>query len=71
MKSINLKSIAFNKHQFEGLRFCNKHQRGKIYIAVIHYTIDEAANDIIRALDKVEYFIKSKTIRKKKTEIAI
>ena len=71
MKSRNLKSIAFNKHQFEGLRFCNKHQRGKIYIAVIHYTIDEATNDIIRSSDKVKYFTNSKTICKEKTEMAI
>ena len=51
--------------------FYNKQQRGKIYIAVIHYTTDEAGDDIIRAFGKMKYFVKSKTIRKEKPEMAV
>ena len=53
--------VLFNKHQL----------KGRIYIAVIHYTTDEAGDNIIRALGKMRYFVKSKTARKGKTEIAI
>lgn len=51
--------------------FYHKQQSGRIYIAVIHYTGDEAGDNIIRALGKMRYFVKSKTARKGKTEIAI
>ena len=51
--------------------FHSKHQSGKIYILVVHYTGDEAGDDIIRALGKIKYFVKSKTLRKEKTEMAI
>lgn len=51
--------------------FYNKQQKGRIYIAVIHYIGDEAGDNIIRALGKMKYFVKSKTVRKGKTEIAI
>jgi len=51
--------------------FYRKQQRGKIYIAVIHYTTDEAGDDIIRAFGKMKYFVKSKTMRKDKVEMAI
>ena len=51
--------------------FYNKQQRGRIYIAVVHYTGDEAGDDIIRAFGKLRYFVKSKTMRKDKTEMAI
>lgn len=51
--------------------FYNKQQRGRIYIAVVHYTGDEAGDDIIRAFGKLRYFVKSKTMRKDRTEMAI
>ena len=51
--------------------FYLKQQNGKIYILVVHYTGDRAGDDIIRALGKIRYFIKSKTLRKEKTEMAI
>lgn len=53
------------------LLFYHKQQRGKIYIAVIHYTGDEAGDEIIRCFGKRKYFIKSKTMRKEKTELAV
>lgn len=51
--------------------FYHKQQRGRIYIAVIHYTSDEAGDNVIRAFGKMKYFIKSKTVRKGKTEMAV
>lgn len=53
------------------LIFYNKQQKGRIYIAVIHYTGDEVGDNVIRAFGKMKYFIKSKTVRKGKTEMAI
>ena len=46
-------------------------QKGKIYIAVIHYQGDEAGDEIIRSFGKMKYFIKSKTMRGEKTEMAV
>ena len=51
--------------------FYNKQHKGRIYILVVHYTGDQAGDDVIRALGKMKYFIKSKTLRKEKTEMAI
>lgn len=51
--------------------FYHKQQKGRIYIAVIHYTTQEAGDNIIRAFGKMKYFIKSKTVRKDKTEMAV
>jgi hypothetical protein len=51
--------------------FYHKQQRGRIYIAVVHYTSDEAGDDVIRAFGKLKFFVKSKTVRKDKTEMAI
>lgn len=51
--------------------FYNKQQKGRIYILVVHYTGDSAGDDVIRALGKIKFFIKSKTLRKEKTEMAI
>ena len=51
--------------------FYYKQQKGRIYILVVHYTGDEAGDNVIRALGKIRYFIKSKTLRKEKTEMAI
>lgn len=51
--------------------FYNKQQKGRIYIAVIHYLDDEAGDNVIRAFGKMKYFVKSKTVRKGKTEMAV
>ncbi|MBQ7793195.1 MAG: DUF4956 domain-containing protein [Clostridia bacterium] len=51
--------------------FYHKQQRGRIYIAIIHYVTDDAGDNVIRALGKMKYFIKSKTVRKEKTEMAV
>ena len=49
----------------------HKQQKGRIYILVVHYVGDNAGDDVIRALGKTKHFIKSKTLRKEKTEMAI
>ena len=51
--------------------FYAKQQKGRIYILVAHYTDGEAYDNILRALGKMKYFVKSQTARKEKTEIAI
>ena len=51
--------------------FYHKQQKGRIYIAVIHYQGDEAGDEIIRSFGKMKYFIKSKTMRGEKTEMAV
>lgn len=53
------------------LIFYNKQQKGRIYIAVVHYDGDEVGDDVIRCFGKMKYFIKSKTVRKGKTEMAV
>ena len=51
--------------------FYHKQQKGRIYIIVIHYITDEAGDNVIRAFGKMKYFVKSKTVRKDKTEMAV
>lgn len=51
--------------------FYHKQQSGRIYIAVIHYTGDDTDSNVIRAFGKMKYFVKSKTVRKEKTEMAV
>lgn len=51
--------------------FYNKQQKGRIYIAVIHYEGDEVGDNVIRTFGKMKYFVKSKTVRKGKTEMAV
>lgn len=51
--------------------FYHKQQRGRIYILVVHYTTEEAEEGILRAFGKMKYFIKSKTVQKNKTEMAV
>ena len=51
--------------------FYSKQQKGRIYILVVHYVGETAGDDILRAFGKMKYFIKSKTARKDKTEMAI
>ena len=51
--------------------FYHKQHNGRIYIAVIHYQGDEVGDEIIRSFGKMKYFIKSKTMRGEKTEMAV
>lgn len=51
--------------------FYNKQQKGRIYIAVIHYEGEETGDNIIVAFGKMKFFVKSKTIRGEKTEMAV
>lgn len=51
--------------------FYHRQQSGKIYIVVIHYIGDDTGDEIIRNFGKIRYFIKSKTMRKEKTEMAV
>lgn len=51
--------------------FYHKQQKGRIYIAVIHYVGDEVGDNVIRAFGKMKYFVKSKTVRKGKTELSV
>lgn len=51
--------------------FYHRQQSGSVYIAVIHYEGDSAGDEIIRAFGKMKYFIKSKTLRGEKTEMAV
>ena len=51
--------------------FYYKQQKGRIYIAVIHYEGEETGDNIIRAFGKMKFFVKSKTIRGEKTEMAV
>lgn len=51
--------------------FYHRQQRGRIYILVAHYETDEAGDAILRAFGKTRYLIKSKTVRKGKTEMAV
>ena len=51
--------------------FYSRQQKGRIYILVVHYTGDEAGDNIIRSFGKIKYFVKSKTLRKEKIEMAI
>ena len=51
--------------------FYHKQQKGRIYIVVVHCTGDEAGDNVVRAFGRMKYFVKSKTIRKNKTEMAI
>ena len=51
--------------------FYYKQQKGKIYIVVIHYLTQEAGDDVISAFGKMKYFVKSKTMRKERTEMAV
>ena len=44
--------------------FYHYQEKGKVYIAVIHYQGDVAGDEAIRCFGKRKYFLKSKTMRK-------
>ena len=45
------------------LLFYHWQERGRVYIAVIHYTGQRAGDDIVRAFGRNKYVVKSKTMR--------
>ncbi len=51
--------------------FRKRQLKGRIYIAVIHYTGEEVCEKVIRAFGKNKYFVKSQTVRKENTEMAV
>ena len=51
--------------------FYHKQQKGRIYIAVIHYEGEGVGDNVFRAFGKMKYFVKSTTVRKGKTELAV
>lgn len=51
--------------------FYHKQQKGRIYILVVHYDTQEAGDNVLRAFGNMKYFVKSKTTRKEKTEMAV
>lgn len=53
------------------LIFYHKQHKGRIYILVVHYNTDEAGDEILRTFGKMKYFVKSKTVRKEKTELSV
>ena len=48
-----------------------KQQKGRIYIAIIHFSGEEAGENVIRSFGKIKYFVKSQTVRKGTTEMAV
>ena len=51
--------------------FSHWQAKGRVYVAVIHYVGTEAGDDIVRALGRIKYAVKSKTMRGENTEMAV
>jgi len=51
--------------------FYRSRKRGAIYILVVHYTGDAVGDQVLRALSKLKYQLKSKTIRQEMTEMTL
>lgn len=51
--------------------FYHAQEQGKVFITIIHYHGDDAGDHIIRAFGKMKYFIKSKTMRDERVEMAV
>lgn len=51
--------------------FYHAQEQGKVFIAIIHYHGDHTGDDIIRAFGKMKYFVKSKTMRAERVEMAV
>ena len=51
--------------------FSHWQAKGRVYIAVIHYVGADAGDDIVRALGRIKYAVKSKTMRGENTEMAV
>ena len=53
------------------LVFYHWQAKGRVYIAVIHYLGTDAEDDIVRAFGRCKFVVKSKTMRKDSTEMAV
>lgn len=53
------------------LLFYHWQAKGRVYIAVIHYLGTDACDDIVRAFGRCKFVVKSKTMRKDSTEMAV
>lgn len=53
------------------LFFYHWQAKGSVYIAVIHYLGTDAEDDIVRAFGRCKFVVKSKTMRKDSTEMAV
>lgn len=51
--------------------FYYRQGKGRIFIAVIHYSGQSAGDEIVRAFGRTKYFVKSKTMRADRTEMAV
>ena len=51
--------------------FSHWQAKGRVYIAVIHYVGTEAGDNIVRALGRIKFVVKSKTMRGENTEMAV
>jgi len=51
--------------------FYHHQRRGEVYVVVIHYEGDGVGDEIIKAFGNLKYFVKSKTMRKDKVEMAV
>ena len=51
--------------------FYNKHKTGSIYIMVVHYENDDNEENILRAISKTTYQIRSKVVRKGGSELTV
>ena len=51
--------------------FYSHQDKGRVYIAVIHYASDAVGDDITRAFGRTKFFVKSKTMRGDHVEMAV
>ena len=51
--------------------FYSHQDKGRVYIAVIHYVGDMVGDEITRAFGRTKFFVKSKTMRSERTEMAV
>ena len=49
--------------------FSHWQAKGRVYIAVIHYAGTEAGDNIVRALGRIKFVVKSKTMRGENTNV--
>jgi len=48
-----------------------RQQKGSLYVMVVHYEGDVTGDAIVQALGRMRYYLKSKTLRGEKSEVAI
>ena len=51
--------------------FYSRQDKERVYIAVIHYVGDVVGDEIARAFGRTKFFVKSKTMRGERTEMAV